>query len=100
MDTEGVVLTVRREISSTIGLNTEIREFPFVRASLLSQGDKFNVLLKTNFWCVAKASPKVKPSDFSTVVSAQGEKTRLLSLASTAAAVIRRSSTADALERS
>ena len=98
-DTEREVLTVRREISSTLGLNTEIREFPFVRPSLLSQGDNCNVLLKKNFCCVAKANPKVKPSEVSTVVSVQGEKTRLLSPASTSTAVTNRISTADAGER-
>lgn len=94
-------MTVRREISSTLGLNTAIRELP-VRASLLSQGDSFNVLLKTNFCSVAKASPNVKPSDFFTVVSVQGENTRLSSLACTTAAAtaIRRSRTAAAGERS
>jgi hypothetical protein len=67
------VLIVRREISSTLGLKTEIWEFWLVRESLLSQGDNCRVLLKKKALLDEKAIEKVKPSDTCTVVSAQGE---------------------------
>lgn len=73
-------LTVRSEISSTLGLKTESCEFDEDRESLLSQGDNCTELLRKNAVLAAKAIPKVKPSDLSTVESVHGENMRLLSL--------------------
>lgn len=75
-----LLLTVRREISSTLGRKTESCEFEEDRDSLLSQGDNWTELLKKKAVFAAKAIPKVKPSDLCTVASAHGEKTWLLSL--------------------
>jgi hypothetical protein len=81
-------LTVRREISSTLGRKTAIWELAVERWSLESQGDSWSVLLYRNEFFAANAIPKVNPSDRATVVSKHGEYTLLLSLALTESTAI------------
>lgn len=76
-----VELTVRSEISSTLGLKRANWELEEERRSLLSQGESCCVLLKKKEVSPAKANPKENPSERATVVSEHGEYSPLLSLA-------------------
>lgn len=75
------VFMVRREISSTLGRKTAICELTDESDRRVSHGDSWTELLKKKAVLWANAIPKVKPSDFWTTVSAQGENTLFVSLA-------------------